>query len=56
MYVALTRAKEQLYLFAARERYNFGSYSANPLSRFVKEIPEEFIEEVHPKQDIFGQK
>ena len=56
MYVALTRAKEQLYLFAASERYNFGSYSANPLSRFAKEIPEEFREEVHAKQDIFGQK
>lgn len=44
MYVAITRAKEKLYISRAFERYNFGSYSANPKSRFLKEIPEEFLE------------
>lgn len=44
MYVAITRAKNKLYISRAMERYNFGSYSANPKSRFLKEIPEEFVE------------
>ncbi len=44
MYVALTRAKKQLYITRARERYRFGTYSANPRSKFVKEIPVHLIE------------
>lgn len=44
MYVAMTRAKCTLTITRARERYTFGNYSANPASRFLKEIPEEFIE------------
>ena len=44
MYVALTRAKKQLYITRARERYRFGTYSANPRSKFVKELPEHLIE------------
>ncbi|MDD5197815.1 MAG: UvrD-helicase domain-containing protein [Candidatus Gracilibacteria bacterium] len=44
MYVAMTRAKRTLTITRARERYTFGNYSANPASRFLKEIPEEFIE------------
>ncbi|MFA6091220.1 MAG: 3'-5' exonuclease, partial [Candidatus Gracilibacteria bacterium] len=44
MYVAMTRAKHTLTITRARERYTFGNYSANPASRFLKEIPEEYIE------------
>ncbi len=44
MYVAMTRAKQTLTITRARERYTFGNYSANPASRFLKEIPEEYIE------------
>lgn len=44
MYVAMTRAKRTLTITRARERYTFGNYSANPASRFLKEIPEEFME------------
>jgi DNA helicase II / ATP-dependent DNA helicase PcrA len=44
MYVALTRAKKQLYITRARERYRFGTYSANPRSKFTKELPEHLIE------------
>lgn len=44
MYVAMTRAKKRLYITRARERYNFGTYSANPRSRFLKEIPEHLLE------------
>lgn len=57
MYVALTRAKTQLYLSRAHERYTFGNYSANPKSRFVKEIPTEYIyieEKRGTAQSIFG--
>ncbi len=44
MYVAMTRAKRSLTITRARERYNFGNYSANPASRFLKEIPAEYTE------------
>lgn len=43
MYVAITRAKEKLYISRAHERYTFGNYSTNPKSRFLKEIPEEYL-------------
>ena len=44
-YVALTRAKERLYLTCAAQRMLFGRTSANLPSRFVaKEIPEELVE------------
>jgi DNA helicase-2/ATP-dependent DNA helicase PcrA len=43
MYVAITRAKTALYISRAHERYTFGNYSANPKSRFVKEIPSEYL-------------
>ncbi len=57
MYVAITRAKEMLYITRAHERYTFWSYSANPKSRFVKEIPEEYLEVDTNRwsaQSIFG--
>ena len=43
MYVAITRAKKTLHISRAQERYNFGNYSANPRSRFLKEIPEAYL-------------
>lgn len=57
MYVAITRAKEKLYISRAHERYTFGNYSANPKSRFVKEIPEEYLHTETNRgsaQSIFG--
>ncbi len=45
-YVALTRAKERLYLTAARHRMLYGRTTANTISRFVEEIPPEHIERV----------
>ncbi|NVP17706.1 UvrD-helicase domain-containing protein [Candidatus Gracilibacteria bacterium] len=44
MYVAMTRAREELYISRASERFNFGDYVRNPESRFVKEIPKDHIE------------
>ena len=42
-YVAITRAKERLYLTCARQRMIFGRTTMNKLSRFVSEIPEEHL-------------
>jgi len=43
-YVALTRAKERLYLIHARERMLYGRTQYNQPSRFIKELPEEVVE------------
>ena len=43
-YVAITRAREELYLYHAESRMIFGSTSHNRLSRFAEEIPQELIE------------
>ena len=43
-YVALTRAKEKLYLTCASQRMLFGRTSANLPSRFVKEIPDQLVQ------------
>ncbi len=42
-YVALTRAKEQIFISHARSRIWYGQTVANPPSRFVSEIPEELL-------------
>ena len=39
MYVAITRARERLFMTHVKERLLYGSTQYNPLSRFVKEIP-----------------
>jgi len=45
-YVGMTRAKKYLYLTSAEIRTLYGHTNSNELSRFVKEIPEEYIEPV----------
>ena len=42
-YVAITRAREQVFILHARSRIWYGQTVANPLSCFVKEIPEACI-------------
>lgn len=42
-YVALTRARQRLYLVHAKSRLYFGSTQSNIVSRFLLEIPENFI-------------
>ncbi len=42
-YVGITRAKEKLFLSAARQRMMHGTTNCNPVSRFVKEIPDDVI-------------
>ena len=50
-YVAITRAKERLYLTCARQRMIFGRTTMNKLSRFVSEIPEEHIHKNAPSYE-----
>ena len=43
-YVAITRAKKKLCISCARQRMLFGKTTANRVSRFIDEIPDEHIE------------
>ncbi|MDP8978192.1 MAG: UvrD-helicase domain-containing protein, partial [Actinomycetota bacterium] len=43
-YVAMTRARRRLYLTNAWSRTLFGGTSANPPSRFLKEVPAELVD------------
>ncbi len=43
-YVAITRAKERLYCLHVRERLLYGRTQYNQPSRFVKEIPDDYID------------
>lgn len=46
MYVAMTRAREELFITRAKERLYFWDYVRNPESRFISEIPADNIEVV----------
>lgn len=43
MYVAMTRAREELYISRAQERFHFWDFVRNPESRFLKEIPLKYL-------------
>ena len=43
-YVAITRAREKLYITCARRRTLFGNTSINKISRFLEEIPEDLMD------------
>ena len=45
-YVAITRARKCLYLTYASTRRTYGSVQANPVSRFVGEIPQEHVKAI----------
>ena len=45
-YVGITRAMQKLYLTFAETRSIYGSESFNSISRFVRDIPKEVLEEV----------
>lgn len=49
-YVGITRAKKRLYLTHTKSRSLFGSTKYNMLSRFVKEIPDELIENIEEER------
>ena len=51
-YVAITRAKEKLYVTHARNRMMYGRTGFNPLSRFIKdEVPESLISHDRPRSE-----
>ena len=50
-YVAITRAKDDLYLVNARRRTLFGREQVNPVSRFIGEINKDLIE-TNVKEEI----
>ena len=54
-YVGITRAKENLFLTCSRQRTIFGSTSCNMMSRFLKEMPEEILNQIdnNEESDIF---
>ena len=43
-YVAITRAKRELYLLHTSQRMLFGRTAYNPISRFASEIPEKLLD------------
>jgi DNA helicase-2/ATP-dependent DNA helicase PcrA len=51
-YVGMTRAKQLLYVTYAEQRRLHGMDSASQPSRFIAEIPEEFVEEVRPRVEV----
>ena len=48
-YVAITRAKQELYMLHTRNRLLYGQTMYNPVSRFVSEIPSSLVE--RPDED-----
>jgi len=48
-YVAITRAKERLYISNAKRRMLFGNTDMNPPSRFIGEIDDALIEKIESK-------
>jgi DNA helicase-2/ATP-dependent DNA helicase PcrA len=51
-YVGMTRAMKQLFLTYAEQRRLHGVDNYGQPSRFIKEIPEELIEEVRPRVQV----
>ncbi|MDE6600240.1 MAG: ATP-dependent helicase, partial [Oscillospiraceae bacterium] len=45
-YVAITRAKEKLFITHAKQRMLFGFTNRNLISRFVKEIGKDYVEKI----------
>ena len=52
MYVGMTRAKEKLSLFSARKRRVYNNWMANGPSRFLNEIPKEFLHMTGVEQEV----
>lgn len=52
-YVAITRAKQRLYMTHAKQRMLYGRTSYNRISRFLNEIPEDCIENSKKKHQTY---
>ena len=53
-YVAMTRAKQRLYLVNATTRMIYGNRVRNPESRFISEIDEKYINYLKPNKTIIS--
>lgn len=51
-YVAITRAKRKLYITSAKNRMLYGRVTMNMPSRFLDEIPDEFIDKQTVSEDM----
>lgn len=51
-YVGITRAKQQLYFTFAESRRLYGRETYHKASRFIREIPREYIQEIRLKSEI----
>lgn len=51
LYVGITRAQERLFITCSGSRMMRGQPSFNPPSRFLKEIPLKYLENVSPKRE-----
>ena len=52
MYVAITRAKEKLFIVNARSRMLFGQESSNVASRFIGEINQDLLDKKFEEKEI----
>ncbi len=52
-YVAVTRAMSRLVITYAGERMKYGKMEKRTPSRFLEELPEQFVNKVNPQDDIF---
>ena len=48
-YVGMTRAKEFLYLTNSRFRYLWGTQRTQRPSRYLREIPSQYLEQIKPR-------
>ena len=53
-YVGITRAERKLYLTNARQRTIYGKTNAFPPSRFLQEIPDDYVERLVPRANAYG--
>lgn len=53
-YVAITRAKKDLYLLNAKRRILFGNNQANPPSRFIEEIDNEYLCDMSKQNNVIN--
>ena len=51
-YVGITRAMQKLYFTCAETRNLYGTDHFNPISRFVRDVPKEFMKEVRLKNTV----
>jgi DNA helicase-2/ATP-dependent DNA helicase PcrA len=54
MYVGMTRARKKLHLFYAKNRTIYGNSGFRVMSRFIDEIPREYVEE--KRADYFSRR